>query len=406
MSKVSKVIYGDTTVIDITDSTVNANNLLSGNKAYGADGEPVIGALSVGSTVNVATTDSELFGETLTLSDGTTTLTTAFDNSGDATFQSVLLVGTLTLSCDGNSMTISVPTYGTYNIVFTAIPEGATVTPTDNIQTWLKCANITDKAYTTLAEVLADEVTFETLIADSNACDYMARSTSWAYRGLVPKMTSNTAPEGECFASSVHTDATLGSQAWNAFDRNFDKAWHANTQQAFPQSVGYKFSSATEIKGAKVRPIIYQGNSRLKQYKYQASNDNSTWVDVTETLNADNQTTGTKMTQTDCYAGSWVETTFTKNIGSYLYYRLVDNSSWDSNKACIVEVQFYSTEDVSEITTNQDAMALIGKYDYCSNVLLSNATWASAIANSDYFEEVLNVKVPTMTSNLFRLESV
>ena len=44
-------------------------------------------------------------------------------------------------------------------------------------------------------------------------------------------------------------------------------------------------------------------------------------------------------------------------------------------------------------------MSLIGKYDYCSNALLSNATWAEAICNSEYFEEVLNVKVPKMTSN-------
>ena len=45
---VSKVIYGNRTVMDITDSTVTANNLLSGAKAYGADGEPVTGAVVVG----------------------------------------------------------------------------------------------------------------------------------------------------------------------------------------------------------------------------------------------------------------------------------------------------------------------------------------------------------------------
>ena len=59
-------------------------------------------------------------------------------------------------------------------------------------------------------------------------------------------------------------------------------------------------------------------------------------------------------------------------------------------------LQFYSDAD---ITTSQDAMSLIGKYDYCSNTLLSNATWAEAICNSEYFEEVLNVSVPKMTSN-------
>lgn len=45
MSAVSKVVFGNTTVIDITDSTVNANNLLSGEIAYGANGEQVEGSL-------------------------------------------------------------------------------------------------------------------------------------------------------------------------------------------------------------------------------------------------------------------------------------------------------------------------------------------------------------------------
>lgn len=162
------------------------------------------------------------------------------------------------------------------------------------------------------------------------------------YVPLVPMMTSDTTPEGQCFASSVHTDAVLGSQAWNAFDGNYDKAWHANTQQAFPQSVGYRFTNAIEANMTKVRPLIYQSNSRLKQYKIQGSNDNSTWFDLTEILTADNQTSGTPMTQSGCQAGSWVTVYFTKNISSYQYYQLVVISSWDSNKAAIVELQFYA----------------------------------------------------------------
>lgn len=47
MSSVSKVVLGNQTIMDITDSTVNANNLLSGAKAYGSDGEPVLGAVNL-----------------------------------------------------------------------------------------------------------------------------------------------------------------------------------------------------------------------------------------------------------------------------------------------------------------------------------------------------------------------
>ena len=45
MSSVSKVVFGNTTVMDITDSTVDSDTLLTGTKAYRADGEPVIGGV-------------------------------------------------------------------------------------------------------------------------------------------------------------------------------------------------------------------------------------------------------------------------------------------------------------------------------------------------------------------------
>ena len=43
MSKVSKVVLGNDTIMDITDSTVTENNLLDGEVAYGSDGERVVG---------------------------------------------------------------------------------------------------------------------------------------------------------------------------------------------------------------------------------------------------------------------------------------------------------------------------------------------------------------------------
>jgi hypothetical protein len=58
-----------------------------------------------------------------------------------------------------------------------------------------------------------------------------------------------------------------------------------------------------------------------------------------------------------------------------------------------------STSWVSNITGNQTAMTDIGASDYCANKLLANSTWRTAICDSAYFEKVLNVKVPTMTSN-------
>lgn len=58
-----------------------------------------------------------------------------------------------------------------------------------------------------------------------------------------------------------------------------------------------------------------------------------------------------------------------------------------------------STTWASDITSDSTAMSLIGLNNYASDTLLSDSTWRSAICNSTYVESVLNVKVPTMTSN-------
>lgn len=91
---------------------------------------------SGGSTIKVTTTDSTKFGEILTLSDGVTTLTTAFSFSGEAIFSGVTMTGNLTLTCEGDSMVVSVPYFGNYDFVFSAFaatitvsyPTGATCT--------------------------------------------------------------------------------------------------------------------------------------------------------------------------------------------------------------------------------------------------------------------------------------
>ena len=58
-----------------------------------------------------------------------------------------------------------------------------------------------------------------------------------------------------------------------------------------------------------------------------------------------------------------------------------------------------STTWASGITADSTAMTDIGANDYCADTLLDDSTWLTAICNSTYFESVLNVKAPTMTSN-------
>ena len=61
----------------------------------------------------------------------------------------------------------------------------------------------------------------------------------------------------------------------------------------------------------------------------------------------------------------------------------------------IHSLQFYSPS----ITTSADAMTAIGNNNYAADTLLADATWCNAICNSEYFESVLNAKVPVMTSD-------
>ena len=58
-----------------------------------------------------------------------------------------------------------------------------------------------------------------------------------------------------------------------------------------------------------------------------------------------------------------------------------------------------STTFATDVCADQTAMSYIGLNNYASNTLLADNTWNTAVCNSTYFESVLNVKVPTMTSN-------
>lgn len=60
MSGISKVVYGNNTLIDISEDTVNANNLLFGETAHGSDGEPITGAVITHNVIdNLNSTSSE-----------------------------------------------------------------------------------------------------------------------------------------------------------------------------------------------------------------------------------------------------------------------------------------------------------------------------------------------------------
>lgn len=68
-----------------------------------------------------------------------------------------------------------------------------------------------------------------------------------------------------------------------------------------------------------------------------------------------------------------------------------------SNNA--VDYLVRSTTWATDICADSTAMTDIGANNYCADTLLADEDWCEAICNSTYFESVLNVKVPVMTSN-------
>lgn len=196
------------------------------------------------------------------------------------------------------------------SVTLTFVPEGATVTPTDDIQIWLHCADIWDKAYTTISQVLSDSTTLSALIADSNAVDYMVRSTTWATDvcadstamsliGLddycadallgdstwataicnstyfesvltikVPTMTSNTTPSG-VVSGNVATQ-------YYAFDGNDSTRTQVNSENIYPY-VEYEFLQNVSIKKARV---YAQGLSKNYSCKIQYKDSSNNWSDL------------------------------------------------------------------------------------------------------------------------------
>lgn len=257
-------------------------------------------------------------GETVTATKGGTTLTATEVSTGIYEVE-ITSSGTWTISDGNNTATVDV---GVYTATLSSIPEGSTVTPTDDVSIWLACGGRTEN-YTTVSEVLADSTCLLALLSDNNANDYLVRSTTWAstitadssamtYIGLdnycantlladatwcnaicnstyfesvlnvkVPTMTSNTTPEGVASAPVSNATAYRAFNGVNATagSQSFQPITYA------PTSVQYQFVSEVTI----YKLMIWNqsdGNSGdiTKTFKVEVSNGGNTWNDVTGVL--------------------------------------------------------------------------------------------------------------------------
>ena len=254
-------------------------------------------------------------------------------------------------------------------VTFEDTPNGATVTPTDDVQTWLHCANVWDKSYTTISEVVADTTTLNTLISDNNASDYLVRSTTWAsdicsnesamtYIGLndycankllsnitwvtaicsvdetlftkvlneyVPRMTDYKVPSGEVSCSSEQS----GRPAWKAFDKDkSSRGWIAtgNTNAW----IAYDFGKEVKVNAIDIMPWANSSanGSRVKDFILQGYDGNE-WKDIY------NDTFPNDGSENKLY--SFI------NNKAYSKYRLYVKNNYNTTNGAIVliELQFY-----------------------------------------------------------------
>ena len=316
---------------------------------------------SGGYTLTV-TTDSSLSGATVTATDGTTTLTSTFTSSSPYTAEfSIPNGGTWTITSGTASQNVTVPS----SVEIHNTPTGSSATPTDNIQTWLHCASIWDKNYTTIAAVLADTTTLLALISDNNAVDYMVRSTSWAsnvtanstamtyignnnycankllsnstwcaaicnstyYENVlkvkVPTMTGYSSPSGQVRASYSYSN----NYAWQAFNGIEYPDWDTYGQASAGQWIEYVFPSAVAIHRVMVHAHASYLGLMPKTVKIQASSDGNTYTDMLT-----NQSRS-KIT------GDQVLAPIT-SMSKYRYWRLYVSEGW-SNEVLIGYMNFY-----------------------------------------------------------------
>lgn len=316
-------------------------------------------------TINLTYAD-DFRGQTVNCVNGGTTITKTAPSSGNTMVFYPPTTGTWVISSTVSGSTYTVNAVITSlstpaSVTLNAIPNGSTVTPTDDIQIWLACAGITDKAYTTLAEVLADTDTYTTLLGDSNACDYMARSTTWstdivadadamrllgmydyACDALLSDSTWASAIAGSTYFESVLNvkvpKATsdnaniLKSGVYNnyyayyAFDEN-NSTMFGSQYNSDPKYVGYNFTTPVRINKCKLLLQSDGTSTYVTKIKVQGSNDGTNWTDV-ETKDVSTTTTS-------------IEFGFI-NDNAYSRYRAVKGAPLgDGHSIFIYTLQFY-----------------------------------------------------------------
>lgn len=383
------VIYADVVSTLSGLSDVNLTNIQNGQIiAYNSTSQKFVNIdlpSGGGAKIKVTTSESTLYGQTVTLSDGTHTLVGTFNSSGEYTFEGVQMSGNLTVSSSDGSDTatrvLNVPYYGAYEINITFFSATVVVSyPSDAGAT---CT-------------LSDGST--TLVGTGSPMSFVVPNAgNWTATvvldGITKTGTVAVTTDGETKTLSIQygTINVTYADGFRGLDITCTKGGTTITKTA--PSVGNTMSFYPNETGEWIISGTYGGNP-------YTANVTITSLSTPETATLDVIPDGSTVTPVNDVS-IWLQC-----AGISLGYTTISQVLADSTTLLAlmsddnaVDYLVRSTSWASDITGNSTAMTDIGANDYCAETLLSDSTWASAIANSTYFESVLNVKVPVMTSN-------
>ncbi len=332
-----------------------------------------------GSTIKVTTSESTLYGQTVTLSDGTTTMSGTFSGAGECEFTGVMMTGTVTASSGGASTSINVPYFGVYTMslaffsaTITVTYSGGTCTCVGNGESYTASGS----PYTFTVHGAAT-YTITVTIDGISKTDTVTITTDGQSESVSIEFGTINVTYDNDFRGATVTCSQGGTSISKVAPSG------GNTMSFYPPTTGTWNISASAGGSVYGTQAIVSSLSTPVPVNLETIPDGSTKT-PTDDVSIWLSCAGIK---------DKAYTTLSQVIGDSETF----NALLGDSNACAYMAR--STTFATTLCADQYSMNLIGQYDVCCDALLSDSTWASAIAQSAYVDYVLNVKVPAMTSN-------
>lgn len=331
------------------------------------------------SVINVSTEESELYGETITLTgENGITYEDVFSDTGTCTFK-VRTLGTYTLRYADEELTVEVTEQGaSYDIVATVTPRAVINVITEEESLLGKEVVCTDGSETLTA-----------VFSDTGECSFKVENL--AIYTVTCDTSSTTVTVSNLEATYEAEIALTGNYVITL------KGASGETVSMYAQSMS-KTTAVLDSSGSGTATITIRKGDNVVFSGGTSGNSKMVAVSENTTVNLTSAGTDHSNAVTELLTRADIEETYT----------YTDIASVLSDTACLLAV-ISSSEAVdfmaqytgfaASFTSNQTAMAYIGANNYAANTLLANVIWLNKIYDSAYMTKVLPQLIPTMTSN-------